>query len=640
MRITGGASKSDIGFGATAIIALSATGVGVTGTVSSTGDLTVGSSKFVVTATSGDLAQTGDTSLSKTAAAITHTAAAGATSGLTISSDNGFVEVESVRITGGASKSDIGFGATAIIALSATGVGVTGTVSSTGDLTVGSSKFVVTATSGDLAQTGDTSLSKTAAAITHTAAAGATSGLTISSDNGFVVITGGTSTASYVDVEDVRFTSKDIGISGTATLISLASTGVSVTGTVSSTGNLIVGSSKFVVTATSGDLAQTGVTTLSKTASAITHTAAAGATSGLTISSDNGFVVITGGTSTASYVDVEDVRFTSKDIGISGTATLISLASTGVSVTGTVSSTGNLIVGSSKFVVTATSGDLAQTGDTSLSKTAAAITHTAAAGATSGLTISSDNGFVEVESVRITGGASKSDIGFGSTAIIALSATGVGVTGTVSSTGDLTVGSSKFVVTATSGDLAQTGDTSLSKTAAAITHTAAAGATSGLTISSDNGFVIVKGTNSYVDVEDVRFTNKDIGISGTATLISLASTGVGVTGTVSSTGDLTVGSSKFVVTATSGRLGSSGGHVLVEDSRRNHTHSRGGRDERADDLERQRFCGHHGWDQHSFVRGRGGRAVHEQRHRHLRDRDLDIARVNGRERDRDGVVDG
>ena len=323
---------------------------------------------------------------------------------------------------------------------------------------------------------------------------------------------------------------------------------MSVTGTVSSTGDLTVGSSKFVVTATSGDLAQTGVTTLSKTASSITHTAAAGATSGLTISSDNGFVVITGGTSTASYVDVEDVRFTSKDIGISGTATLISLASTGVSVTGTVSSTGNLIVGSSKFVVTATSGDLAQTGDTSLSKTAAAITHTAAAGATSGLTISSDNGFVEVESVRITGGASKSDIGFGSTAIIALSATGVGVTGTVSSTGDLTVGSSKFVVTATSGDLAQTGDTTLSKTAAAITHTAAAGATSGLTISSDNGFVVITGgtsTASYVDVEDVRFTSKDIGISGTATLISLASTGVSVTGTLQSSGMATLARRRY-----------------------------------------------------------------------------------------------
>ena len=205
-----------------------------------------------------------------------------------------------------------------------------------------------------------------------------------------------------MDVEDVRFTTKDIVHLGPHA-ISLASTGVGVTGTVSSTGDLTVGSSKFVVTATSGDLAQRGHVLVEDSA-AITHTAAAGATSGLTISSDNGFVVWW---KHASYVDVEDVRFTSKDIGISGTATLISLASTGVSVTGTVSSTGNLIVGSSKFVVTATSGDLAQAGDTSLSKTAAAITHTAAAGATSGLTISSDNGFVEVESVRITGGASK-----------------------------------------------------------------------------------------------------------------------------------------------------------------------------------------------------------------------------------------
>ena len=70
----------------------------------------------------------------------------------------------------------------------------------------------------------------------------------------------------------------------------------------------------------------------------------------------------------------------------------------------------------------------------------------------------------------------------------------------------------------------------MSKTAAAITHTAAAGATSGLTISSDNGFVVVKSTALYVDVEDVRFTSKTIGIAGTTNLISLASTGVSVTG--------------------------------------------------------------------------------------------------------------
>ena len=530
--------------------------------------------------------------MSKTAAAITHTAAAGATSGLTISSDNGFVEVESVRITGGASKSDIGFGSTAIIALSATGVGVTGTVSSTGDLTVGSSKFVVTATSGDLAQTGVTTLSKTAAAITHTAAAGATSGLTISSDNGFVVITGGTSTASYVDVEDVRFTSKDIGISGTATLISLASTGVSVTGTVSSTGNLIVGSSKFVVTATSGDLAQAGDTSLSKTASAITHTAAAGATSGLTISSDNGFVIVK---STALYVDVEDVRFTSKTIGIAGTTNLISLASTGVSVTGSLAVNGAL-----------TMTDLSLSGDIDLSKTAATMTHTAAAGATSGLTISSDNGFVvitggtstasyvDVEDVRFT----SKDIGISGTAtLISLASTGVSVTGTLQSSGKATLADDLAVTGAKSNltALGLSGDLFMSDTVAELTHTAAAGATSGLTISSDNGFV---------EVESVRITGgaskSDIGFGSTA-IIALSATGVGVTGTVSSTGDLTVGSSKFVVTASNGNLLQTGDTSLSKTAAAITHTAAAGRDERADDLERQR------------LRGGGERADHGRR---------------------------
>ena len=117
---------------------------------------------------------------------------------------------------------------------------------------------------------------------------------------------------------------------------------------------------------------------MSKTAAAITHTAATGATSGLTISSDNGFVVVK---STSLYVDVEDVRFTSKTIGIAGTTNLLSLASTGVSITGSLAVNGAL-----------TMTDLSLSGDIVLSKTAATFTHTAAAGATSGLTISSDNG--------------------------------------------------------------------------------------------------------------------------------------------------------------------------------------------------------------------------------------------------------
>ena len=375
---------------------------------------------------------------------------------------------------------------------------------------------VVEVLAGDLIVRGESTfdkdfdLTKNVAAVKHSG----TTGLEISSVSGYVTIA---STSSYVDVESVRFTANAIGLSGTPNIISLASAGVTVTGSLAVSGAL-----------TMTDLTLSGDLVMSKTAATFTHTAAAGATSGLTISSDNGFVVITGGTSTASYVDVEDVRFTSKDIGISGTATLISLASTGVSVTGTLQSSGKATLADDLAVTGAKSNltALGLSGDLFMSDTVAELTHTAAAGATSGLTISSDNGFVEVESVRITGGASKSDIGFGATAIIALSATGVGVTGTVSSTGDLTVGSSKFVVTATSGDRSQAGDTSLSKTAAAITHTAAAGATSGLTISSDNGFV---------EVESVRITGgaskSDIGYGATA-IIALSATGVGVTGTV------------------------------------------------------------------------------------------------------------
>ena len=92
------------------------------------------------------------------------------------------------------------------------------------------------------------------------------------------------------------------------------------------------------------------------------------------------------------------------------------------------------------------------------------------------------------------------------------------------------------------GDLSTSGDIAMSKTASAITHTAATGATSGLTISSDNGFVVVKSTSLYVDVEDVRFTSKTIGIAGDTSLITLASAGVGVTGTLTSSGLATLAS--------------------------------------------------------------------------------------------------
>ena len=92
----------------------------------------------------------------------------------------------------------------------------------------------------------------------------------------------------------------------------------------------------------------------------------------------------------------------------------------------------------------------------------------------------------------------------------------------------------------------------MSKTAAAITHTAAAGATSGLTISSDNGFVVVKkhGVRTWT-WRTCGSRAKTSASPGPRTLISLASTGVSVTGSLQSSGKATLADDSAVTGAKS-----------------------------------------------------------------------------------------
>ena len=102
---------------------------------------------------------------------------------------------------------------------------------------------------------------------------------------------------------------------------------------------------------------------LSKTDAAIKHTGT-GATTGLTISSDNG------------YVDVESVRFTDASIGITGDADLVRLEVNKVTVKGMLETTDDIL----------------------MSEETAALTHDSDTGV--GLAITSTNGYVDVESVR------------------------------------------------------------------------------------------------------------------------------------------------------------------------------------------------------------------------------------------------
>jgi len=239
----------------------------------------------------------------------------------------------------------------------------------------------------------DLKLSEDIAALTHTG----TTGLAI------------TSTSGYVDVEDLRFTGAAIGVSGTPTVVTVASGGAAVTGTLSATSS----------THLSSTLGVAGITTLaddliiSEDAAVLTHTG----TTGLAI------------TSTSGYVDVEDLRFTGTQIGTSSVPNVIAVSDAGVVITGSLSSTsfsfeGDFAVGANKFTVEAISGNTAVAGTLAVA------------------------GAFAPSSLGVTGAAT------------------VGTTLTV--TGDFVVGADKFTVEATSGNtavagtLAVAGDTTLS----------------------------------------------------------------------------------------------------------------------------------------------------------------------------------
>jgi hypothetical protein len=406
----------------------------------------------------GNLKATGDLTLTKPAAAITHS---GATS-LSISS-GGFVDVESVRFT----DAKIGINGDATM------------------IDLGTTAGMVTV-NGDLKATGDLTLTTAAASITHS---GGTS-LSISS-------------GGFVAVESVEFAGANIGISGDTNLMVLSSGVLTVDGKVASTTLETSGAATVATTLDVGGatnltntLDVSGATTLGSTvellanAATVTHSG----TTSLTISS------------TLGYVGVETVQFTGSQIGISGDTTMIDLGTTAGMVT--------------------VNGNLKATGDLTLTKPAAAITHS---GATS-LSISS-GGFVDVESVRFTDAK-------------------IGINGDATM---IDLGTTAGMVTV-NGNLKATGDLTLTKPAAAITHS---GATS-LSISS----------GGFVDVESVRFTDAKIGINGDATMIDLGTTAgmVTVNGDLKATGDLTLTTAAASITHSGGTSLSisSGGFVAVE----------------------------------------------------------------------------
>ena len=439
--------------------------VDVTGTMDVSSDFAIGTTKFKV------VESTGAVSMSSDAQTITHS---GATS-LTISSSqaaafvkieggsSAYVDVESVRFT----DNKIGM--------------------NTGNADL------ITLVNAKMSLAGALDLTVEDATITHTGSSG-TPTLTISSTNGPVSLA---STAAYVDVESVRFTGDQIGLSGDVAILQLTTS------------------------ASVGNVAIDGTVTMIDDTTSLTHTG----TTSLAISSTNGHITIAGGSD--DYVDVESVRFTDNQIGISGDTDIITLTSGAAKVTGTL----NVTAATQLDTTLGVTGAVTLADDVTMTKAAAALTHSG----TTSLAISSTNGhitiaggsgdYVDVESVRFT----DDYIGIsGDTDIIRLTSTGsqatvamvadVDVTGTMDVSSDFAIGTTKFKV------VESTGAVSMSSAAQTITHS---GATS-LTISSSQAAAFVKiegGSSAYVDVESVRFTDDYIGIAGDTNIIRLTSTG-------------------------------------------------------------------------------------------------------------------
>ena len=468
--------------------------VDVTGTMDVSSDFAIGTTKFKV------VESTGAVSMSSDAQTITHI---GATS-LTISSSqaaafvkieggsSAYVDVESVRIT----DNKIGM--------------------NTGNADL------ITLVNAKMSLAGALDLTVEDATITHTGSSG-TPTLTISSTNGPVSLA---SSAAYVDVESVRFTGDQIGLSGDTAILQLT--------TAASVGNVAID----------------GTVTMIDDTTSLTHTG----TTSLAISSTNGHITIAGGSD--DYVDVESVRFTDNQIGISGDTDIITLTSGAAKVTGTL----NVTAATQLDTTLGVTGAVTLADDVTMTKAAAALTHS---GPTS-LAISSTNGhitiaggsgdYVDVESVRFT----DNQIGIsGDTDIITLTSGAAKVTGTL----NVTAATQLDTTLGVTGAVTLADDVTMTKAAAALTHSG----TTSLAISSTNGYVtIAGGSGDYVQVETVKITDNQIGSTGDADLITLTDNNVKVDGAL----ELSVEAATISHTASSGTptltISSNNGPVSVQ----------------------------------------------------------------------------
>ena len=463
-------------------------------TLAVSGDVTVNTDKFKVTASDGSLAITTDkftvaggsgNTLSKGTLGVEGDVSFGPSTGRTfeVRASDGSLNISSGKLTvaGGSGDTLIAgtLGVTGATTLSDT-LAVTGatTVSSTlgvvGDLDVGATNartFEVTAADGSLAiatdkfkvdgSNGDTLIAGT---LGVTAATTLSSTLAVTGD-----VTVNTNKFKVTAVDgSLAIASNKFNVAGASGNTLIAGTlGVAGATTLSSTVDVTDDfnvNSKFTVTAASGDTAVAGtlgVTGISTFADEVK------------LANDNALVTHTGSTgmkitSSSGYVDVESVRFTGLSIGKDGDPNTILLANQQVTITGALDVTSNVDIGSGKFVVTASDGSLAiatdkfkvdgASGDTLIAGTLG-VTGATTMSSTLGVVGDFDIGPVGGRTFEVTALDGSLDINSGKLTVAGASGNtliagtlGVAEATTLSDTlavsGDVTVNTDKFKVTA------------------------------------------------------------------------------------------------------------------------------------------------------------------------------------------------
>ena len=275
-------------------------------------------------------------------------------------------------------------------------------------------------------------------------------------------------------------------------------------------------------------------------ADTLTHTASSGNIN-LAVSSDKGVTVSVGG------------------------STISTTSTSGVDVTGTLSSSAALSTQSTLAVQTTSTftGQSTFKDNIVLEKAATTITHTAASPAS--LVISSTNGYVQVETVQF----SAANIGVsGATNLVALASGGVTVTGTLVSgaatlasasvTGALSAGATTINgatgitgATTITGATVMKGDVTVKKSDGSATVLTVAGASGNTVV---HGLLSVAG--AHADTSKKLYVNGDVHATGSITAASSSQGATTITGATSAQGDFTVkasdGSEKFKITAASG----------------------------------------------------------------------------------------